>query len=80
MKLDESLQLLLNEIQDSNKEVICKIDQLENKVNQIKQYPPSNKDKLQLLKFDVEFIADKQFKIEMKLNRIVNMFEALECQ
>ncbi|MGN7175052.1 hypothetical protein [Cytobacillus sp. SAFR-174] len=80
MKLDESLQSLLNEIQDSNKEVICKIEQLENKVNQIKQYPRSNKDKLQLLKFDVEFIADKQFKIEMKLNRIVNMFEALECQ
>jgi predicted nucleic acid-binding Zn-ribbon protein len=82
---NDMFQLILQEVKDSNKAVMDDLKQVKNEINQVKDELHQVKDKvdriekvvlshteiLNSFKFDVDYIAQRQTKTDMKVNRIV---------
>ena len=75
MEQNELLQLILKEVKESNKEVMNELNQLSEKIDRIEITVNSHTEILNSFKFDVDFLAEKQAKIEMKVNRLEKMME-----
>ncbi len=89
-KNPDILQVILNEIKESNKQVNVKLDMmdhrlerleqrldgLEQKLEKVEKTVGSNNDILNSFKIDIDFLAGKQTKTEMKVNRIEKMLES----
>jgi hypothetical protein len=76
MEQNEMFQLILKEIKGSNKEVINELNQLNEKIDRIEMTVTSHTEILNSFKFDVEFLAEKQTKTEMKVNRLEKIMES----
>lgn len=66
---EETLNLILQEVKESREEVRQELKEIKIEINAIKDILQSNK-------FDIDYIAGKQTKTEMKVNRLEKMFES----
>jgi hypothetical protein len=73
---NEMLQIILKELKESNKEVLAELKGLNEKVDRIEKTVNSHTEILNSFKFDVDFLAEKQTKIEMKVNRLEKVLES----
>jgi predicted nuclease with TOPRIM domain len=73
---NEMFQLILKEVRESSKEVVNELKQLNEKLDRIEKTVNSHTEILNSFKFDVDFLAEKQTKIEMKVNRLEKMMES----
>jgi hypothetical protein len=73
---NEMFQLILKEVRESSKEVVNELKQLNEKLDRIEITVNSHTEILDSFKFDVDFLAEKQAKIEMKVNRLEKMMES----
>lgn len=63
------------EIKESIKEIKNELNHLNEKIDRIDITVNSHTEILNSFKFDVDFLAEKQTKIEMKVNRLEKMME-----
>lgn len=64
------------ELKESIKEIKNELDHLNKKVDRIEITVNSHTEILNSFKFDVDFLAEKQTKTEMKVNRLEKMMES----
>ena len=76
MEQNEMFQLILKEVKESNKEGMNELKQLDEKIDRIESTVKSHTEILNSFKFDVDFLAEKQTKVEMKVNRLEKMMES----
>ena len=90
MDQSDMFQLILKEVKDSNKQILNELNQVKSelsqvkselhqvadKVGQIEKIVNSHTDILNSFKFDIDYIAQRQTKTDMNVNRIDKLLKS----
>jgi phenylalanyl-tRNA synthetase alpha subunit len=75
-EVNKEIQEVKRVVKESNEVVIDELLQLNVKIDRVEKTVNSHTDILNSFKFDIDFLAEKQAKTELKVNRIEKILES----